>query len=124
MASSNKLVKKENIIAAVRSEEQATALSKLEITVLQLDLTNENAVVESILRHNGKSHSKIQLGSNKLQMTAFIDNLVVGIVIHTASSLNTDIALHLVTALAKQKEVSKQETYMIHVSEVCDMFKC
>ncbi|EAQ82880.1 hypothetical protein CHGG_11056 [Chaetomium globosum CBS 148.51] len=78
--------------AGYMSEEQAIALSKLEITVLQLDLTNENAVVESILRHN------------------------VGIVIHTASSLNTDIALHLVTALAKQKEVSKQETYMIHTS--------
>ncbi|KAH6843095.1 hypothetical protein B0I37DRAFT_211899 [Chaetomium sp. MPI-CAGE-AT-0009] len=92
LAPSNKLVKKENIIAAVRSEEQATALSTLGITVLRLDLTNESAVVESVLHHN------------------------VGIVIHTASSLNADMALHLVTALAKQKEVSKQETYMIHTS--------
>ena len=51
------------------------------------------------------------------QIEELTDNLVVGIVIHTANSLNTDMALHLVTALAKQKEVSKQETYMIHVRE-------
>jgi hypothetical protein len=50
---------KEKIIAAVWSEEQATALSKLGITVLRLDLTNESAVVESVLHHNGKSHSSI-----------------------------------------------------------------
>ncbi|SPO06578.1 uncharacterized protein DNG_09268 [Cephalotrichum gorgonifer] len=92
LAPSNKLVQKENIFAAVRSEEQATALSKLGITVLRLDLTNESAVLGSVLEHN------------------------VGIVIHTASSLNTDMALHLVNALAKQKEVSNQDTYMIQVS--------
>ncbi|KAK1751479.1 hypothetical protein QBC47DRAFT_391890 [Echria macrotheca] len=92
LATTNNVVKKANIIAAVRTEEQATALSKLGIIVLVLDLTDESAVLESVLRHN------------------------VGIVIHTASGLNTEIALHLVTALAKRKEVSKQETYIIHTS--------
>lgn len=48
-------MKKENIIAAVRSEEQVKSLSKLGITVLQLDLTDESAVVESLLKHNGNT---------------------------------------------------------------------
>jgi uncharacterized protein YbjT (DUF2867 family) len=45
------LIKKEHISAAVRTEEQAKALNKLGINVLQLDLTDEKAVVESLLRH-------------------------------------------------------------------------
>jgi hypothetical protein len=52
LASNNPLPKKQNIIAAVRSEEQAKALSKLGISVLQLDLNDEEAVVGRILQHN------------------------------------------------------------------------
>ena len=52
LANSNSLIKKEHISAAVRSEEQAKVLSKLGINVLQLDLTDENAVVEALLRHD------------------------------------------------------------------------
>ena len=52
LANNNTLINKENIIAAVRSEEQAKSLSELGINVLQLDLTDEEAVVESLSRQN------------------------------------------------------------------------
>lgn len=55
LASNNTLIQKGNISATVRSTEQAEALSKLGINVLQLNLTNENAVVESVLRHKSSN---------------------------------------------------------------------
>ena len=60
LASNNTLIKREHISAAVRSEEQAKALSKLGINVLQLDLTDEKAVVESLLRHDSTKLSTIR----------------------------------------------------------------
>ncbi len=51
----------ENIIAAVRSQEQANALSKLGVKVLQLDLTNESAMVDSLLGSDSKKISIIRL---------------------------------------------------------------
>jgi hypothetical protein len=60
LASNNTLIEKEHINAAVRSEEQAKALSKLGINVLQLDLTDEKAVVESLLRHDSTKLSTIR----------------------------------------------------------------
>ncbi|MCJ1432429.1 hypothetical protein MMC27_001785 [Xylographa pallens] len=92
LANNNNLIRKAHIVAAVRSEEQAKSLSKLGITVLQLDLTDENAVVEALLRYN------------------------ICIVVHTASSMNTSLALHLISALGKQQEVSGKDTYFIHTS--------
>ncbi|MCJ1385555.1 hypothetical protein MMC17_008678 [Xylographa soralifera] len=92
LASKSILFKKADIIAAVRSKEQAEALSKLGSRVLQLDLTNEKAVVETLLRHN------------------------ICIVVHTASSINPTLALHLITALGKQREISGKETYFVHTS--------
>jgi len=46
---------KEQIFAAVRSDEQAKALSKLGINVLQIDLTDQKSVVEILLRYNSKN---------------------------------------------------------------------
>ncbi|KAF4612842.1 hypothetical protein G7Y89_g15531 [Cudoniella acicularis] len=89
LASNSTQFRKENITAAVRSEEQAKTLSKLGINVLQLDLTDEKVVVESLL---------------------------LSIVIHCASSLDERLALHLITALGKQREVRGEETYFIHTS--------
>jgi hypothetical protein len=51
--SNSSLIKKENVIGAVRSEEQAKSLLKLGVKVLQLDLTNEKAVIEGLLHNNG-----------------------------------------------------------------------
>jgi uncharacterized protein YbjT (DUF2867 family) len=52
LARSDSLIEKNNISAAVRSEEQANILSKLGINVLKLDLTDEKAVVEGLLSNN------------------------------------------------------------------------
>ena len=50
-------MKEAHIIAAVRSEEQAKSLSKLGINVLQLDLTDENAVLETVVGHDSMNLS-------------------------------------------------------------------
>lgn len=57
LASKNIQIKKEHITAAVRSEEHAKVLSKLGVSVLQLDLTDEKGVVESLLRHDSTNLS-------------------------------------------------------------------
>ncbi|KAH8691553.1 hypothetical protein BGW36DRAFT_305676 [Talaromyces proteolyticus] len=72
--------------------EQAEALSKLGISVLQLDLSDEDAVVKSVLQHD------------------------ISIVIHTASAMDPSMALPLITALSKQKQVNGSEAIFIHTS--------
>ncbi|CAI7569276.1 unnamed protein product [Penicillium discolor] len=72
----------DRLIATVRSEDQANSLSNLGVRVIQLDLTDEDTVVKSVLSYN------------------------ISIVIHTASSINPTLALHLITALSKQGETS------------------
>lgn len=62
----SKKIRKDQIIAAVRSEEQAAALKKLGINVLQVDLTDEKAVIESILRYNSMNLLFIGLLAAKL----------------------------------------------------------
>jgi uncharacterized protein YbjT (DUF2867 family) len=56
LANTNELIQKDQVIAAVRSKEQADALSKLGIRVLQLDLSEEKDVTESVLRHRSTKH--------------------------------------------------------------------
>ncbi|KAL3480460.1 hypothetical protein BJX99DRAFT_254451 [Aspergillus californicus] len=85
-------ISKDQLVAAVRSTEQADALSKLDIPVLQLDLADENAVIDAILYHN------------------------VNIIIHTTSAIDPTAALYLINALAKQGEASGRKTYFIHTS--------
>jgi hypothetical protein len=46
------------------------------------------------------------------------DDGSVGVVIHTASSLNFGLAAPLINALSKQKEITGDETYFIHVRAV------
>ncbi|KAJ5893612.1 hypothetical protein N7495_005303 [Penicillium taxi] len=80
------------LFAAVRTEEQAISLSKLCVHVLQLDLTDKDAVIKSLLAHD------------------------IRVVIHTASSINPTMPLNLITALSKQGEVSGIKTSFIHSS--------
>lgn len=47
---------------------------------------------------------------------------IVSIVIHCASSIEPSLALHLITALGKQKELSGDETYFIHVSTLLALY--
>jgi uncharacterized protein YbjT (DUF2867 family) len=61
LARSDSLTEKNNISAAVRSEEQANILSKLGINVLKLDLTDEKAVVEGLLSNNSTKLSALRV---------------------------------------------------------------
>ena len=51
----NNVLDKDHLLAAVRSEGQAQALSMFGIQVLRLDLTDEASVVQNVTQHNGKS---------------------------------------------------------------------
>ncbi|KAG6997644.1 hypothetical protein G7Y79_00039g076060 [Physcia stellaris] len=99
LSSSSALFTKEQIHAAVRSEAQAQALSKLGINVLRLDLGDEESVVGSLRAHD------------------------INIVIHTASSIEPKFALHLITALGKRKISSGQETYFVHTSALSAFYE-
>ncbi|KAF2664223.1 NAD(P)-binding protein [Microthyrium microscopicum] len=85
-------IKAANISAAVRSEEQSQSLSKLGVNVVKVDLSDETAVMEVIV-------------SNKID-----------IVIHTASSMDSRLASHLIKGLGRNREISGKETYFIHSS--------
>lgn len=47
----------DRLIAAVRSEDQANSLSNLGVRVIQLDLTDEDTVVKSVLSYNSMNPS-------------------------------------------------------------------
>ncbi|KAF2643543.1 NAD(P)-binding protein [Massarina eburnea CBS 473.64] len=86
------VIPKEHIHAAVRSEEQASALSTLNVNVVRLDLSNEEAILEL-------------LTSNSID-----------IIIHTASAIDTRVTLPLIKALGKLRTASGKPVYYIHVS--------
>ena len=54
------LIRKENIITPVRSQEQANALSKLGVKVVRIDLSDEKDVVDTISQNNGTITSHIR----------------------------------------------------------------
>ncbi|KAL5603163.1 hypothetical protein FOBRF1_010696 [Fusarium oxysporum] len=85
---------KQQVFAAVRTDEQAKALSTLGINVLKLDLSDEPAVVNEMSSHK----------SNNL------------VIVHAANSINPELALPLINALAKQKESAGKPTHFIHAS--------
>ncbi|KAH9206114.1 hypothetical protein DL95DRAFT_488492 [Leptodontidium sp. 2 PMI_412] len=85
------------VTATVRSDEQAKFLSESGINVLQLDLTDEKAVIDGIVKHNSEL-------------------LMFNIVIHTASSLDPRLAFNLLTGLAEQQKASGSKAYFIHTS--------
>ncbi|KAF2111047.1 hypothetical protein BDV96DRAFT_650649 [Lophiotrema nucula] len=92
LASKSTLMQKANIFAAVRSTDQAEALTRSGVEVVQLDLSDQQAVIESVLQRN------------------------INIIIHTSSSINSELAINLITALGKQKEISGETTHFIHTS--------
>ena len=121
LASNNSLLRKQHIHAAVRSKEQTDTLVKLGINVLQLDLTDEEAVVKSLVERNSMyRRCPILMFSTKrtFWLTAVSCYDLVTIVIHCASSMDPSLASPLVSALAKQREISGEETYFIHVSKI------
>ncbi|KAI1016791.1 hypothetical protein LB504_007046 [Fusarium proliferatum] len=85
-------VTKDQIFAAVRTDEQDKVLSTLGINVLKLDLSDEQAVINEISSHK------------------------ISVIVHAANSINPGLALPLINALAKQREVAGKPTYFIHTS--------
>ncbi|KAI2628092.1 NAD(P)-binding protein [Hypomontagnella submonticulosa] len=85
-------VKATKITAAVRSEDQVRSLSKLGVNVVRVDLNDETAVKEAVLRND------------------------IDIVVHTASSTNPRLASHLIKALGQRRKDSEKEVYFIHSS--------
>lgn len=75
--------------------------------MLQLNLNDEEAVVESLLRHDSA-----RLSTTRTKAVELADYFLVSIVIHTASAIDPGPALHLITALSKQREVSGEETFL------------
>ncbi|CZR68672.1 uncharacterized protein PAC_18571 [Phialocephala subalpina] len=92
LAGDSTVVQKDQIIAAVRTKEQAKALSNIGINVLQVDLNDETAVIECVLQHE------------------------INLVIHNATSIDPMPALYLIKALGKRRDVTKGETYFVHTS--------
>jgi saccharopine dehydrogenase-like NADP-dependent oxidoreductase len=76
----------------VRSDDQIKALSKLGVNVIQLDLSNEAAVINAVL-----------------------DNSI-DIVIHAASSIVGTLASNLIKALGERRKDGGVDVSFIHVS--------
>ncbi|KAF2877675.1 hypothetical protein BDV95DRAFT_602040 [Massariosphaeria phaeospora] len=76
--------------AAVRSDEQVQALSKLGINIVKVDLDDEGAVRDVVL-------------NNKID-----------IVVHTATSILPRPAAHLITALGERRKATGGHAYYIH----------
>ncbi|KAI1200615.1 hypothetical protein F5X97DRAFT_293244 [Nemania serpens] len=92
LASGNAPLPAKNIFAAVRTDEQEQSLQSLGIRVLRLDLQNELAVIEAVLQNE------------------------IDIIIHTASSIDARLAIHLIKALGKRHEVTGKDVFHIHSS--------
>ncbi|KAF4987458.1 hypothetical protein FGRMN_10361 [Fusarium graminum] len=90
---------RKHIFAAVRSIDQANAVSSSSVSVLRLNLADEQAVVDVICSND------------------------ISIVVHTASSIKTDLALHLVNGLSKQKKITGQPAYFIHTSALSAFYE-
>ncbi|KAF5606561.1 nad dependent epimerase dehydratase family [Fusarium subglutinans] len=85
-------ITKNQVFAAVRTDEQAKALSIHGINVLKLDLSDEQAVVNEISSHK------------------------ISVIVHAANSIDPGLTLHLINSLEKQKEATGKPTYFVHTS--------
>ncbi|KAJ3554142.1 hypothetical protein NPX13_g10696 [Xylaria arbuscula] len=83
---------KKNLFAAARTEEQIQILQSLGINILQLNLKDEQAVADAVLQNE------------------------IDIVVHTASSVDGQLASHLISALGKRRAVTGKEIYFVHSS--------
>ncbi|KAF2803422.1 NAD(P)-binding protein [Mytilinidion resinicola] len=81
-----------SISAVVRSEDQVQALSKLGVNVIQVDLSDEMALNEAVVRNE------------------------IDIVVHIASSIDSRVVSHLITALGQRRKASGEEVFFIHSS--------
>ncbi|KIX01887.1 uncharacterized protein Z518_07826 [Rhinocladiella mackenziei CBS 650.93] len=90
MSRTSGLIKATIIVAAVRSEEQVQSLSKAGVRTVRVNLTDEAAVKETILRNE------------------------IDLVVHIASSSDARIPSYLIQALGQRYKASGEATYFIH----------
>ncbi|KXS94225.1 hypothetical protein AC578_10919 [Pseudocercospora eumusae] len=85
-------IHKDNLFAVVRSTAQVEAIRKLGVNVIQLDLEDARAVMQTVTKNN------------------------IDIIINAAVSFNPDMASSLIKALGQRQRESGQQTYYIHSS--------
>ncbi|KAJ5491645.1 hypothetical protein N7539_003212 [Penicillium diatomitis] len=86
------LLAKATIHAAVRSEEQAQSLTKNNVVAAKIDLNNPYALAGYMIRND------------------------VSIIVHTATSIDGDIAHNLIEALKRRREANGKKACFIHNS--------
>lgn len=104
------MVEEVQIHAAVRSEEQAKSLSGLDVSVLQVDLSDGKALEGYLVENDGK----FDLSSRQCIGIDTPDRLV-DIVINTATSIDSNAVLNLVSALGRRQSLTGKKTYFVHV---------
>ncbi|CAH0040236.1 unnamed protein product [Clonostachys rhizophaga] len=85
-------VKDLNVSTVIRSEDQAKALSKLGINVIQADLFDEKAILDAVLNNE------------------------IDLIVHAASSFVLPLGLNLVRALGQRGKTTGRKTYFINSS--------
>ncbi|KAH7372109.1 hypothetical protein BKA64DRAFT_715117 [Cadophora sp. MPI-SDFR-AT-0126] len=85
-------IKDSKISAAVRTNEQVQTLAKLGVNVIQIDLTDETAVLKALLDHQ------------------------IDLVVHTATSMDIRQPSNLISALSQRRRLTAADTYFIHTS--------
>ncbi|CAI6092743.1 unnamed protein product [Clonostachys chloroleuca] len=85
-------VKDINISTVIRSDDQAKALSKLGINVIQADLFDEKAILDAVLNNE------------------------IDLIVHAASSFVLPLGLNLVRALGQRGKITGRKTYFINSS--------
>ncbi|CAG9986513.1 unnamed protein product [Clonostachys byssicola] len=85
-------VKDINISTIIRSDDQAKALSKLGINVIQADLSDEKAILDAVLNNE------------------------IDLIVHAASSFVLPLGLNLVRALGQRGKITGRKTYFINSS--------
>lgn len=101
------------LVVSVRSEEQATALSKANLSAFVVDLSDDKAVTDLVLREKSKFSSLLTETMAVLQIA---NREKVNVAIHCASGLDTAIAVNLIKALGQYRSSSGTPAHFIHVS--------
>jgi hypothetical protein len=84
-------------------------LSKLGINVIQVDLSNEEAVKEAVVSNESAFERSTSANSST-------NSVLVNVVVHTASAIDARVVTAIIKALGHRRKISKEETYYIHVS--------
>lgn len=104
-----------HVYATARAKEQVDAISAAGINACQLELTDEQAVNDLILKNESTSKHGKCIGCDARETD---DVLLVQLVIHTATSIDPKPAALLIAALAELKKSTAKKTYFVHVSHV------